>query len=65
VKGPGVIGQTPVLHPGEQFEYNSWTEMKTTVGKMYGYYIMKRLSDDQDIEVEIPEFQLIPPFINN
>ena len=30
VEGEGVIGQTPIIEPGEQFEYNSWTEMRTT-----------------------------------
>lgn len=65
VEGPGVIGQTPTLRPGEVFEYNSWTEMPTTIGKMYGYYTMKRLSDSMLIDAEIPEFSLIVPFINN
>jgi ApaG protein len=65
VEGDGVIGQYPVLQPGEKFEYNSWTEMKTTIGKMYGYYTMKRLSDGAMIEAEIPEFQLVAPFVYN
>lgn len=65
VEGEGVIGQTPVLRPGEQFEYNSWTEMRTTIGKMYGYYTMQRITDGAMIEAEIPEFQLVVPFICN
>jgi len=65
VEGEGVIGQTPVIRPGESFEYNSWTEMRTTIGKMYGYYIMQRITDGAMIEAEIPEFHLIAPFIRN
>ena len=65
VEGEGVIGQTPVIRPGERFEYNSWTEMRTTIGKMYGYYTMQRITDGAMIEAEIPEFQLVAPFIQN
>ena len=65
VEGEGVIGQTPVIQPGAKFEYNSWTEMRATVGKMYGYYTLQRLSDGVTIEAEIPEFELIVPFIYN
>lgn len=65
VEGEGVIGQTPVIRPGESFEYNSWTEMHTTIGKMYGFYTMQRISDGAMIEAEIPEFNLIAPFIRN
>ena len=65
VEGEGVIGQTPVIRPGEKFEYNSWTEMHTTIGKMYGYYTMQRITDGVMIDAEIPEFQLVAPFIQN
>ncbi|MFK7981833.1 MAG: Co2+/Mg2+ efflux protein ApaG [Saprospiraceae bacterium] len=65
VEGEGVIGQTPVIRPGERFEYNSWTEMRTTIGKMYGYYTMQRITDGAMIEAAIPEFQLVAPFIQN
>ena len=65
VEGEGVIGQTPVIQPGEKFEYNSWTEMPTTIGKMYGFYTMQRSSDGAMIDAEIPEFPLVAPFINN
>jgi len=65
VEGEGVIGQTPVIRPGEQFDYNSWTEMHTTIGKMYGYYTMQIITTGAMIDAEIPEFQLIAPFIQN
>jgi ApaG protein len=36
VKGLGVIGQQPLLKPGEAFEYNSWTRLATPTGVMHG-----------------------------
>ncbi|MEM6319812.1 MAG: Co2+/Mg2+ efflux protein ApaG [Bacteroidota bacterium] len=65
VEGPGVIGQTPVLRPGEQFKYNSWTDMPTSIGKMYGYYSLQKITDGTMIEAEIPAFSLIAPFVYN
>src|SRR5712691_4311009 len=40
VKGPGVIGEQPVLAPGESFKYSSWCPLKTPTGTMRGTYQM-------------------------
>jgi ApaG protein len=40
VKGPGVIGETPVLEPGDAFEYSSACPLDTPVGAMHGSYQM-------------------------
>jgi len=40
VVGPGVVGQQPVLAPGEDFEYSSFCPLKTRVGSMHGSYQM-------------------------
>jgi ApaG protein len=61
VIGDGVIGQQPVLQPGQVHEYSSWCPLTTTLGKMYGHYIMKRLHDYVEFEVEIPPFELTAP----
>lgn len=61
VEGKGVIGQQPIIKPGEKFEYNSWTDMKTEIGKMYGYYTVKRIEDEALLQVDVPEFRLIVP----
>src|SRR5580692_7387078 len=42
VKGPGVIGEQPVLAPGESFKYSSWCPLKTPTGRMRGTYQMVR-----------------------
>jgi ApaG protein len=57
VKGPGVIGEQPVLAPGESFEYSSWCPLKTPVGMMYGTYRMVR-TDGSQFDIEIAPFAL-------
>lgn len=61
VDGDGVVGETPVLEPGEQFEYNSGCNLSTDMGLMKGYYTMMRLLDQKEFQVEIPRFELIVP----
>jgi ApaG protein len=65
VEGDGVIGQQPVLEPGERHEYVSGCNLKSTIGKMVGEYQMHRVFDDKVLTVKIPEFNLIVPYILN
>ena len=60
VSGLGVVGQQPLLQPGEQFEYNSGTQMATPQGSMSGSYFCVA-EDGTRFEVEIPEFVLSLP----
>lgn len=62
VEGEGVIGVQPVLEPGEVHEYISGCNLKTSIGKMLGSYVMERLVDGKQFHVEIPEFNLIVPY---
>jgi ApaG protein len=62
VQGEGVVGEQPVLEPGEQHEYSSACNLVTDMGKMYGNYEFVRLADGKLFEVDIPEFRLISPF---
>jgi ApaG protein len=57
VKGPGVIGQQPIIPPGESFQYSSWSRLKTPSGVMHGVYHMAR-PDGSQFEVEIAPFAL-------
>jgi ApaG protein len=60
VKGPGVIGQTPRLEPGQAFEYTSGTPLSTPSGFMGGSYQM--VSDTgENFDIEIPTFSLDMP----
>lgn len=61
VEGEGVVGQQPVLAPGEVYEYESACNLTTDMGKMYGTYLMERQADKLRFSVNIPEFELIVP----
>ncbi len=57
VKGLGVVGQQPLLQPGESFTYNSGTQIKSPVGSMHGTYIC--IAEDATVfEAQIPVFSL-------
>ncbi|MCC2632478.1 Co2+/Mg2+ efflux protein ApaG [Ramlibacter sp.] len=57
VKGLGVIGQQPLLKPGESFEYTSGCRLRTPSGTMQGSYFCVA-EDGERFEVEIPQFAL-------
>lgn len=60
VQGLGVVGEQPLLQPGETFEYTSGCQLDTPVGTMRGSYQMAA-DDGTAFEVEIPEFTLSIP----
>ena len=60
VKGPGVVGEQPVLKPGESFEYTSGAPLNTTSGMMGGAYQMETESGER-FDIEIPTFSLDRP----
>ena len=60
VKGLGVVGQQPLLQPGESFEYTSGTSLATAVGTMHGTYQMVA-GDGKTFDAQIPLFTLSMP----
>jgi ApaG protein len=60
VRGMGVIGEQPVLKPGEHFEYTSGASINTIVGTMRGSYQMLA-EDGTRFDATIPEFTLSVP----
>lgn len=60
VRGLGVVGEQPLLNPGEQFEYTSGTVLATPVGSMRGSYQMTA-ADGTQFEAEIAPFVLTVP----
>ena len=60
VKGLGVVGQQPVLKPGESFEYTSGASIPTNVGTMQGSYQMMA-ADGKAFDAPIPLFTLSVP----
>jgi ApaG protein len=61
VHGPGVVGQQPLLEPGESFEYTSGTPLDTPSGFMVGAYHMVIPSSGENFDVAIPAFSLDSP----
>lgn len=57
VQGPGVVGEQPVLGPGESFKYSSWCPLKTPMGMMHGTYQMVR-QDGTLFDIAIAPFAL-------
>ena len=60
VKGPGVVGEQPVLRPGESYQYTSGAPLNTPSGMMGGAYQMESESGER-FDIEIPTFSLDSP----
>ena len=60
VRGMGVVGEQPVLKPGDTFEYSSGSSIPTAVGTMRGSYQLVA-EDGTRFEASIPEFTLSVP----
>ncbi|MDP2370404.1 Co2+/Mg2+ efflux protein ApaG [Rhodoferax sp.] len=57
VKGLGVVGQQPLLQPGQAFEYTSGTRLRTPTGTMHGSYLCVA-EDGERFDADIPMFVL-------
>ena len=60
VKGPGVVGEQPILKPGESYQYTSGAPLNTPWGLMGGSYQMESESGER-FDIEIPTFSLDRP----
>lgn len=57
MKGPGIVGEQPMIEPGEFHEYSSFCPLKTPSGSMKGTYQMIR-EDGESFDAEIAPFRL-------
>ncbi|MEA2342669.1 MAG: hypothetical protein QOF63_838 [Thermoanaerobaculia bacterium] len=64
VQGAGVIGESPLLGPGQSFEYTSFCPLRTSMGSMQGGYTMK-LPSGETFRAEIEPFTLAVPGVVN
>ena len=62
VDGEGVIGQQPLIAPGESHEYSSFCVLRSPVGYMEGHYTFAR-PDGSRFRVEVPRFHLSGPLV--
>src|SRR5699024_6696886 len=65
VEGDGVVGVTPILHPGTKYIYRSNTALRSGIGAMKGHYTLRNLDTNNLIKVGIPCFQLMSTFNRN
>jgi len=61
VEGEGVVGNQPVIPPGDSYQYVSAANLNSELGKMSGTYKMENQYNKKLMIVAIPEFQLIAP----
>ncbi|MFM6954574.1 MAG: Co2+/Mg2+ efflux protein ApaG [Sphingobacteriaceae bacterium] len=59
VDGEGVVGELPIILPGESHQYVSGCELATEVGSMQGYYTFKQLDKPALFRANIPHFTLV------
>lgn len=62
VEGEGVVGQQPVIEPAGSYQYVSAANLRSDMGKMYGFYQMENLYNKRLLTVSIPEFHMVAPF---
>ena len=62
VTGEGIVGQQPIIEPGNTHQYVSGCNLKSGIGCMYGTYQIERLVDGKLLNISIPIFQMIAPF---
>ncbi len=65
VEGEGVVGDQPILEPGQSYQYVSGCPLVTDIGTMSGTFQMLRIDNKKEFKANIPKFQLITPFKNN
>ncbi|MFT6406848.1 MAG: ApaG protein [Arenicella sp.] len=64
IYGEGVIGEQPLIQPGDKYQYTSGAVLETEIGTMEGKYFMVRKTDQacsQEFEIDIPRFTLSVP----
>ena len=61
IDGEGVIGEKPIIKPGDSYEYSSGCLIKSTVGAMRGFYNMIDINTGKKFRAYIPTFKLNSP----
>lgn len=62
VIGEGIVGQQPIIEPGNTHQYVSGCNLNSGIGSMHGNYVVERLVDGKILNISIPKFQMIAPF---
>lgn len=65
VEGPGVIGETPIIQPGEFYQYSSACDLRSMRGNMSGFYTVQPVDGKDLMRINIPKFNLEVPYSLN
>lgn len=65
VEGDGVVGQQPIISPGQRYTYDSWCPMPSTVGYMRGVFFCQQLDGGSDFTIEVPTMTFIAEELRN
>ena len=65
IVGDGVIGLTPEIAVGDQFDYFSNVMLRSGVGNMSGKYLIRNMETEENFEVDIPKFNLLSEVLSN
>ncbi|MCG8576048.1 MAG: Co2+/Mg2+ efflux protein ApaG [Flavobacteriales bacterium] len=58
VEGDGVVGEQPILSPGQKHVYVSGCDLHSEIGYMHGYYVFERIDTRELFKVRVPQFDL-------
>jgi len=61
VSGKGVVGEQPILNPGQKYAYTSGCELTSELGRMRGFYTFKNQVTGEMLQIFIPTFDLVYP----
>jgi ApaG protein len=61
VSGEGVVGEQPILNPGQKYAYTSGCELTSELGRMRGFYTFKNQVTGEMLQIFIPTFDLVYP----
>lgn len=65
IEGEGVVGEKPIILPGEYYHYVSACFLKSGIGRMKGFYNFKNIETGSFFKVNIPKFALVYPYLMN
>jgi ApaG protein len=65
VDGEGVVGEKPILHPGQHHSYSSGCLLSSPIGAMRGYFRMVNFTTSKKFRAYVPAFKLNAPFAIN
>ncbi len=65
VEGEGVVGEQPVIEPGQSYQYMSGCNLRSEMGRMHGTYLIENLHNHLQFTVQIPAFEMQVPFKMN